>query len=393
MLLAHAVKFHKAWDWIRPQDQSTLTYTSLLNHCKHLEQWCKQFQKAQLKGRAQLITLTAATSTHSSIHQDAITVNSTCRRCGNSHLRGNCPNTGQRCNNCNRIGHFSDLCRSRNTRYTNNYRQSRHHQRKSNKHSGESRSLSSSSSTSPKRDRSHSRHTRRHRSPTLHTHHVSTITLNADHTCNSSDTSDTDEDQPYQRRCPTPHPYLYETYTTESDSDTELENISITLHLQDEDHLSTGYNASTPPKTDHILLSPPRTHNKMLPGPATPNTQPSAQRTEPANTQPQPTHKSPLLPTPPAPARQHIKSTFPKPSPFNNNRFHQQPYIPGLHTARFNNQCPPLLPSPSYHHQRFITRPYPHPQVHFTLQVSTYLPVLLPYPSHLITSLQYMYAA
>ena len=33
MLLAHAVKFHEARDWIRLQDQSTLTYTSLLNHC------------------------------------------------------------------------------------------------------------------------------------------------------------------------------------------------------------------------------------------------------------------------------------------------------------------------------------------------------------------------
>ena len=41
MLLAHAVKFHEARDWIRLQDQSTLTYTSLLNHCKHLEQQCK----------------------------------------------------------------------------------------------------------------------------------------------------------------------------------------------------------------------------------------------------------------------------------------------------------------------------------------------------------------
>ena len=35
MLLVHAIKYHEARDWIRLQDQSTLTYQSLLNHCKH----------------------------------------------------------------------------------------------------------------------------------------------------------------------------------------------------------------------------------------------------------------------------------------------------------------------------------------------------------------------
>ena len=49
MLLQHAVKFHKARDWIRFQDQSQLTYTTLLQHCKALKQCCKQFQKAQIK--------------------------------------------------------------------------------------------------------------------------------------------------------------------------------------------------------------------------------------------------------------------------------------------------------------------------------------------------------
>ena len=38
MLLQHAITFHKARDWIRLQDPATLTYQSLLNHCKLLEQ-------------------------------------------------------------------------------------------------------------------------------------------------------------------------------------------------------------------------------------------------------------------------------------------------------------------------------------------------------------------
>ena len=38
MILAHAMKFHKARDCIRLQYQSTLTYLSLINHCKLLEQ-------------------------------------------------------------------------------------------------------------------------------------------------------------------------------------------------------------------------------------------------------------------------------------------------------------------------------------------------------------------
>ena len=38
MLLQHAIQFHKARDWIRLQDPATLTYQSLLHHCKLLEQ-------------------------------------------------------------------------------------------------------------------------------------------------------------------------------------------------------------------------------------------------------------------------------------------------------------------------------------------------------------------
>ena len=140
MLLAHSVTFHEARDWIRLQDQSTLMYQSLLKHGKLLQQQCEQYTKAQLKGRAQLTTLSSATSTHSSIHQDAITVNSTCHRCGYSHLRGNCPTTGQQCHNCNCIGYFSALCRAGTHRYS--YRQSRHYEKR---HSNQRHSSRSSS--------------------------------------------------------------------------------------------------------------------------------------------------------------------------------------------------------------------------------------------------------
>ena len=72
MLLQHAVRFHEARDWIHLQDQSQLTYASLLQYCKTLEQRCEQYQKAQIKGRAELTTLSAATATASSVHQDNV---------------------------------------------------------------------------------------------------------------------------------------------------------------------------------------------------------------------------------------------------------------------------------------------------------------------------------
>ena len=68
MLLQHAVKYHEACYWIRLQDQTQLTYTSLLQHCKLLEQCCEEFQKAQARGQAELTTLSAMTATTSSIH-------------------------------------------------------------------------------------------------------------------------------------------------------------------------------------------------------------------------------------------------------------------------------------------------------------------------------------
>ena len=100
MLLQHAVKFHDARDWIWLQDQSQLTYKSLLQHCKTLEQCCEQYQKAQIKGHAELTTLSAATATSSSVHQDAITLYHTqCTKCIYKHPWDKCPAIGKECYN------------------------------------------------------------------------------------------------------------------------------------------------------------------------------------------------------------------------------------------------------------------------------------------------------
>ena len=91
MLLQHVVTFHEARDWIQLQDQSQLTYKLLLQHCKTLEQHCEQYQKAQLKGHAEVTILFAATATSSSVHQDAITFNHTqCTKCGYQHPQNKC---------------------------------------------------------------------------------------------------------------------------------------------------------------------------------------------------------------------------------------------------------------------------------------------------------------
>ena len=88
------------------------------------------------------------------MHTDSITTQHSCYRRGHNHPRDNCPAYNQQCHNCNRLGHFSHLCRSRNTQCTNSYQHSRYNQRQPR---STNRSSSRSSSTSPKRNKSHSR--------------------------------------------------------------------------------------------------------------------------------------------------------------------------------------------------------------------------------------------
>ena len=96
MVLQHAVKYHEAQDWICLQDQSTLTYQSLLNYCTQLEARCEQFKQAQAQGRAQLSSITAASATSSSLLTQSATTNISCKRCGYNHPRAKLPCIQQR---------------------------------------------------------------------------------------------------------------------------------------------------------------------------------------------------------------------------------------------------------------------------------------------------------
>ena len=183
-----------------------------------------------------------------------------------------------------------------------------------------------------------------------------------------------------------------ESNTEEPYTSTHIPVGSIELHEQSitilEDEIT-----STPTRTCPIPLPRPSKATNVKQTNANQQRKPTQ-----AHPYPAPVRKSPLLPTPPASERQfnnmsnykqHIsrpstfnnsrKPAFSGPSPINNHRFHQQPYIPRPHTPRFNNQRPPLLPSPSCQHQNFITRPYQQPQGHCTQQVypQPYVPIVI----------------
>ena len=112
MLLQHAVKFHMARDWLWLQDQSQLTYKSLVQHYRTLEQCCEQYQKAQLKGHAELTTLFAATATSSLVHQDVITSSHTqCTKFRYKHLWDKYPATRQRMLQLSQNRTLHSLCR------------------------------------------------------------------------------------------------------------------------------------------------------------------------------------------------------------------------------------------------------------------------------------------
>ena len=180
MLLQHAVRYHEARDWIRLQDQTQLSYASLLQHCKMLEQRCEQFQKAQIRGRAELTTLSAATATASSVHQDNITLHQIqCNRCGYRHPRDNCPAKGKECYNCHGMNHYTALCRRPKQNKSNHFRtnnspfrtNSRPRYRKYSKGRQSSRSPSKNRqfqhrSPSPTKARRSSHQPRKQRSPT-----------------------------------------------------------------------------------------------------------------------------------------------------------------------------------------------------------------------------------
>ena len=176
-------------------------------------------------------------------------------------------------------------------------------------------------------------------------------------------------------------------------------------------HLSTSTHQQKPsmstPKTSYLSTSTWPNTQTTVKQPTVP-----APKTSTAFTYPQCIRKTPLLPTPPAPARNfnyrnHYKQHIPGPSPsryntystfsgpvtLNNYRYYLQPNISGPHTA-----------SPWYLHQGFFTRPYqqipghlimqvpyiftrPYQQAQgqYTLQVC-YIPVLLLHPLQYYTA-------
>ena len=153
-----------------------------------MEQRCEQFQKAQMKGRAELTTITSASSVTSSILQDAVTTHprqSKCPWCGYNHPKGNHPASGQQCFNCSGIGHYTAMCKKPKTcRY--NCNQSRHNPRRPSSHRYNSKSpnrsrpyRSQSKSPSCRQQRSPHHNSRNRRSPTPCIHQVSHNLLTA----------------------------------------------------------------------------------------------------------------------------------------------------------------------------------------------------------------------
>ena len=266
MLLQHAIKYHEARDWIRLQDPTTLTYKTLLQHYKQLEQHCEQFKKAQLKGRAELTTLANASVTQTSIHQDAITKHSShnsCYRCGYSHVNRDCPARGQRCFKCDRLGHFSHLCKVRNTNsHTNSYR---YDTRRPSHRRRNSRSSSRSSSRSPSRSSTHQRCPRRHRSPTPY--HVDTITITRPNTAPTNSDTEDSSSQHYEylpkcnkckNRAPTPLPPS--TYS-DIDTDNAESEMNFSIYSQEEGNLSTD---RTTPETFYIPMTSHDEHQTVF---------------------------------------------------------------------------------------------------------------------------------
>ena len=230
MVLQHAVKYHEAWDWICLQDQSTLTYQSLLNYCTQLEAKCEQFKQVQAQGRAQLSSITVASATPSLLHTQSGTTNISCKRCGYTHPHANCPAYNKECYNCHTKGHFTALCRkpkqSRQPNVSNRssswgrsrrsttrsvspgWYRSQNRGRQPYRSCSNCRGRSSSNSSSPSQDH-HNRnslqdhHNRRsprcnRHSPTPYRYKVSHFSLFQDH-------SPTDEGQLYTDKAPDSH--------------------------------------------------------------------------------------------------------------------------------------------------------------------------------------------
>ena len=85
MVPQHGVRFQEARDWIWLQDKSHLAFMAILSYSQLLKSQCKQYQKAKEKGQADLTSLTTATSSVLSIHQNTLSTFPKGSKCGYSH--------------------------------------------------------------------------------------------------------------------------------------------------------------------------------------------------------------------------------------------------------------------------------------------------------------------
>ena len=211
-------------------------------------------------------------TTHTSLHQDTITTHYNCHRCGYIHQQNNCPKTGQRCQKCKAIGHFSALC---TTQYTNSHSQNRHHYRRPRHWS---RSPSRDSNTSPWRSRHSNSPTRlsthrqcRYRwSPQSHL--INSITIAEPSAASYSDT----EDIPVQlkkckNRCRTPLPaklFTFPSYSDTEDPDTTCDELPVS-DTSSETELNPGYKILPEDINTDTDFIPFQDHTRCITGPST----------------------------------------------------------------------------------------------------------------------------
>ena len=115
MLLQYAVRYQESRDWIR--EKTVGSHIHIPTYTLQTSIVLMQIiLKAKEKGCADLTTITAASSTASSVNQDTKNVQIRCTRCIYTHPRNNCPAFGKECYKCNGTGHFTSLCRKPITR-------------------------------------------------------------------------------------------------------------------------------------------------------------------------------------------------------------------------------------------------------------------------------------
>ena len=177
-----------------------------------------------------------------------------------------------------------------------------------------------------------------------------------------------------KRRCPIPHPHMHNTYNKSQEPNSDMEPdidtqsqadtdsiISSLMHLEDEHSFNTESTASTPPRTFHIPLPrPSKVSNDNItdsPVPTTENHQVPIKREVPSCTLSQPIWRTPLLPMPLTPVRQHIRKPF-IPRQYTINNVHHYYQVHHIITRDQSSQDYHYTPKDTTHHK------YPHHHIY-----------------------------